>query len=136
MTTPGACVALYPGARALHEIDWIGLDLDHALARYNVEPLMALSHAAFATYLVERCGRPPSLAAPQTGLQRELCAKGVIADFVTGDLIKLRADGRVEAAVHGMRGGVAKVCVASCCRWCFAMWWHFGWLADAIGRIG
>lgn len=81
--------------------DWLGFDLDHALCRYRVPALMELIYNCLVAALIELHAYPAeALAQPW-----DICKlqKGVIADFHTGDLLKLDAEGRIVRAFHGTR---------------------------------
>ena len=45
----------------IQNYDWIGFDLDHALARYNVQALMRAIYASLAKALVEQCSYSRSI---------------------------------------------------------------------------
>lgn len=120
-----------PTAFNENDYQWLGFDLDHAVARYHVQPLLRLIYAAVAKAMVEICGYPtsvftrrvrnpaagcsnsPSAAAGEPGWVTDWCndgfydasfmQKGLIFDFRTGDLIKLDVDGRIVAGWHGHR---------------------------------
>lgn len=76
---------------------WLGFDLDHAIARYRVWPLMRLVHDCLVTALVG-FGVDATVFTP---FDAAAVHKGLVCDFATGDVLLLRADGTVAAASHG-----------------------------------
>ena len=78
---------------------WLGFDLDHSLARYNLSTFAPLVYSLIVTHLVERQHMSPELR--EVPLEPSFAGKGVAFDTSTGHLIKLDADGRVLVAMHG-----------------------------------
>ncbi len=78
---------------------WLGFDLDHTLCRYDLSTFGPLVFGLVVRHLVvhQRCS-PALLDVP---FDASYAGKGVAFDSVTGNSIKLGADGRVRVAVHG-----------------------------------
>ena len=91
-----------PPAFSLHHCAWLGWDLDHTLARYNLSTFSPLVYGLVVRHLVEQQGLRCAdlLSVP---FQAECACRGVAFDTRTGHLIQLASDGRVTAAMHGLR---------------------------------
>ncbi|RYY38319.1 hypothetical protein EON62_00500 [archaeon] len=85
----------------LERFEWLGFDLDHALCRYRNPALLKLIYDCLRAALITQAGYPA--AALSREWSPSLAQKGIIADFHTGDLLKLDAHGRVRQAYHGFR---------------------------------
>lgn len=97
---PHVHVATYrAGGAPLASYDWVGFDLDHALARYRVPAVAGLVHERLVAAVAELHGVPTdALAGSYTPAAM---VKGLLLDFTTGDAVKLDQAGRVAAASHG-----------------------------------
>ena len=97
--------AAHPLDLRVDEYDWIGFDLDHALARYRVPNLMRLVHDSLVDALLLEQPQLASIPDARSLLldcyDVSCIHKGVIVDFASGDVIKLNDDGSVATAWHG-----------------------------------
>eukprot|EP00928_Gymnodinium_smaydae_P032128 TRINITY_DN23348_c0_g2_i1.p1 TRINITY_DN23348_c0_g2~~TRINITY_DN23348_c0_g2_i1.p1 ORF type:complete len:490 (+),score=74.38 TRINITY_DN23348_c0_g2_i1:26-1471(+) len=87
-----------PETFSLADMDWIGFDLDHTLVRYNLDELLPLIYRCVCDVLVAR-GVASSVL--DVAYDADFCARGLVFDTSTGDLLKLDSDGRVCRACHG-----------------------------------
>lgn len=81
--------------------NWLGFDLDHAVARYRLPALTRLVHECLASALVE-LGHFPA-AAFTTGWGPRCMQRGLILDFHTGCSLVLAEDGSIGQAWRGQR---------------------------------
>jgi hypothetical protein len=108
------CVQYGPAPLDLKGLDWLGFDLDHAVARYKTPALMRLVHDCLVHQLVHLKGYPPAalglphdyaathgpdaqpgMGSAPSAYQPHFTAKGLIFDFEAGDLVKLDENGHV-----------------------------------------
>jgi 5'-nucleotidase len=85
----------------------VGLDLDHTLAVYHDQTVNQLAFAETCRHLIELKGYPPSLS----GLtyDNSTISRGVVADALRGNLLKLDCKDTVRRAYHGKNQIAAKV---------------------------
>lgn len=81
--------------------DWLGFDLDHAVARYRLPALTKLVHECLVAALVELGHFPPS--AFTAGWDAHCMQRGLILDFHTGCSLVLAEDGSIGQAWRGQR---------------------------------
>jgi hypothetical protein len=92
---------------------WLGFDLDHTLAQYNVAPCTAMLLETAATVLAQQ-GKLPNAASlavrtPPRGLQ----LRGAVGDKELGNVLWLDGDARVARGWHGSRELSAAVLAAT-----------------------
>ena len=85
---------------SLADCAWLGFDLDHCLARYNLSTFGPLVYELVLTHLVQRQHMSASLL--DVPFDASFAGKGVAFDTLTGHVIKLDAEGRVRVAMHGL----------------------------------
>ncbi len=81
---------------SLEDFHWIGFDLDYTVARYHNDLANLIQ-----TCIIRALRRSGYEATCFEGFDRSVVQKGIIVDYITGDLIKLNAEGRVTTALHG-----------------------------------
>lgn len=102
MTTapPAPQLLRFSAGNHVEEATWLGFDLDHALARYRVGPLVEHIFECLRSAIIDEAKAFP-VEALEGPYDPSLIRKGVIADFHTGDLVFLTEDGKVSTAWHG-----------------------------------
>ena len=98
MSTPGP-LSTTPLEHIFRSLDWLGLDLDHTLIRYDNAELLPLIYTTLGSLLVKFGGLPPNDDLPS--YDRRFCSRGLIFDALTGDVLRLNSSGKVCAARHG-----------------------------------
>ena len=79
---------------------WIGFDLDHAVARYNVPHLARFIYDALCACVIAAPGsiyNEGDFAFYNAGI----ISKGLLVDFATGDILKVNQPGHIMIAYHG-----------------------------------
>ena len=92
-------LATTPMEHIFRSLDWLGLDLDHTLIRYDNAELLPLIFTTLGSLLVKFGGLPPNDDLPS--YDRRFCSRGLIFDALTGDVLRLNSKGKVCAARHG-----------------------------------
>ncbi|KAL0225148.1 hypothetical protein RCL1_003060 [Eukaryota sp. TZLM3-RCL] len=84
---------------SLSSFDILGFDLDHCLVQYHHEPLCDLCYSALVQHLVNHFHLSNTLL--QTKFNHELCKRGSVLDFHTGNLLFVGRDFSVVKSYHG-----------------------------------
>jgi 5'-nucleotidase len=86
---------------ALDDVEWIGFDMDHTLAAYDLSNFCPLVHKLVTNYLVNKWNYPQTLKL--TSFNATFGGRGLVYDTRNGNMLKLDAGGDVIIAYHGHR---------------------------------
>jgi HAD superfamily 5'-nucleotidase-like hydrolase len=82
--------------------DSIGFDLDNTVCEYNITPLVNMEYKVLSKYLVEKKGYDSSYLFQPFGEDgMDFVQRGLIMDFIRGNVIKVSEDGVILSASHG-----------------------------------
>jgi HAD superfamily 5'-nucleotidase-like hydrolase len=85
----------------LKKIDYIGLDMDHTLIRYNGRNFEALAHRIMLEKLVADLNYPASVLKLKFEYDRAI--RGLVIDKVQGNVLKLNRHGAIRVSFHGLK---------------------------------
>lgn len=84
----------------MKRINYIGLDMDHTLVRYNSAEFENLAHTILCKKLVETLGYPQETQ--QLKFSYDYAIRGLVIDKKNGNLLKLSRYGAIRASRHGI----------------------------------
>lgn len=86
------------------EYDCIGFDLDNTLCEYNLSSSVKMEYDALSQYLVKEKGYDGQyLLKPLNEEDIDFFQKGLIIDFMRGNLVQISKDGVILKASHGTK---------------------------------
>lgn len=85
------------------DYDCIGFDLDNTLLRYNLFEMVELEYRVLAKYLVTVKGYSSQHLYKPMRQNIDFLQRGLIIDFVRGNILKIAFDGYISKASHGTR---------------------------------
>lgn len=85
----------------LKRINYIGLDMDHTLIRYNSSAFEALAHAVMLEKLVKEKGYPEAISILQFEYHRAI--RGLVIDKQRGNVLKLSRYAAIRNSYHGLK---------------------------------
>lgn len=83
----------------MKRINYIGVDMDHTLVRYNSENFERLAHKVMCEKLVSSKGYPKSILKLPFDYNRAI--RGLVVDKVKGNLLKLSRHAAIRSSYHG-----------------------------------
>ena len=84
----------------MKKINYIGLDMDHTLIRYNTSAFEALAHKIILDKLVKNHGYPKSVL--DLTFEFNLAIRGLVIDKSKGNLLKLSRYSAIRSSYHGL----------------------------------
>lgn len=84
----------------LSSCQWVGFDLDHTVARYNVPALEELEFTSFLKYFVTHLNYPAEME-ESIKFDENICFRGIVIHLEKGNMLKLDCDRYVVKAYHG-----------------------------------
>ena len=84
----------------MKRINYIGLDMDHTLIRYNTSAFEALAHKIILEKLVKNHGYPKSVL--ELPFEFNLAIRGLVIDKSKGNLLKLSRYSAIRSSYHGL----------------------------------
>ena len=85
----------------LKRINYIGLDMDHTLIRYNSANFEALAHSVMLLKLVKEKNYPSSISSLKFSFDRAI--RGLVIDKQRGNVLKLSRYAAIRVSYHGLR---------------------------------
>lgn len=85
----------------LKKIDYIGLDMDHTLVRYNARNFEELTHEIMLKKLIKDKSYPQEIAKLQFDFDRAI--RGLVIDKNLGHVLKLSRYAAIRVSYHGLR---------------------------------
>lgn len=85
------------------DYDCIGFDLDNTLLRYKLTEMVELEYNVLAHFLINSKGYPSKYLERPMQENIDFLQKGLIIDFVRGNILKIAYDGYISKACHGTR---------------------------------
>lgn len=85
------------------DYDCIGFDLDNTLLRYNLTEMVELEYNVLAKYLIEHKGYPADHLKLPMKDNIDFLQRGLIIDFLRGNILKIAYDGYISMASHGTK---------------------------------
>ncbi|MGE0761939.1 MAG: HAD-IG family 5'-nucleotidase [Bdellovibrionales bacterium] len=85
----------------LKRINYIGLDMDHTLIRYNSDVFEALAHQVMLEKLVREKKYPASIANLKFSFDRAI--RGLVIDKQRGNVLKLSRYAAIRVSYHGLQ---------------------------------
>lgn len=85
------------------DYDCVGFDLDNTLLRYNLSEMVELEYNVLAKYLIEHKGYAADHLRLPMRANVDFLQRGLIIDFVRGNILKIAYDGYISKAAHGTR---------------------------------
>lgn len=85
------------------DYDCIGFDLDNTLLRYSLFEMVELEYRVLSKYLVTVKGYPSDHLYLPMRQNIDFLQRGLIIDFVRGNILKIAYDGYISKAAHGTR---------------------------------
>ncbi|XP_065057438.1 5'-nucleotidase domain-containing protein 1-like isoform X2 [Rhopilema esculentum] len=86
----------------LEDYDCFGFDMDHTVVQYHLEAVFKLIYGSFAQYLIEKKGYDKHLLDEKYSRLEDFSLRGLTFEIKTGNFVKLRQDGYIIRACHGM----------------------------------
>ena len=83
----------------LKKIQFIGLDMDHTLIRYNTQAFETLAHKVMVEKLISEKGYPKKIKKLQCDFHSVI--RGLVVDFTKGNLLKVSRHGAIKNSCHG-----------------------------------
>lgn len=87
----------------LTDYDCIGFDLDNTLLRYKLLEMVDLEYRVLSHFLITAKGYPGKYLERPMEDNIDFLQKGLIIDFVRGNILKIAYDGYISKACHGTR---------------------------------
>lgn len=85
----------------MKRINYVGLDMDHTLIRYNTEAFEALAHKCMLEKLVNELNYPQSVLKLKFDFERAI--RGLVIDKFNGNILKLSRYGAIRESYHGLQ---------------------------------
>jgi HAD superfamily 5'-nucleotidase-like hydrolase len=85
----------------LKKINYIGLDMDHTLVRYNSHNFEALAHQIMLKKLVSDKAYPEAISSLKFDFDRAI--RGLVIDKQRGNILKLSRYAAIRVSYHGLR---------------------------------
>lgn len=85
----------------LKKIDYLGLDMDHTLIRYNTEAFESLTYDLVIEQLITNKGYPQRLR--QLNFDFNASIRGLVIDCHQGNILKLSRHGAIRKSYHGTK---------------------------------
>ncbi len=85
----------------LRKIEYLGLDMDHTLIRYNSYNFEALAHNIVINKLINQKGYPKSIEKVPFDMNKTI--RGLVLDKVRGNLLKVNCHAGIRQSSHGTK---------------------------------